>query len=91
MTTNATLSLPRAKEAARMAPSAKLSKPRRWSHQSELNNLIGKRIYICFDTESHVRGTLVNADQFTLCIANDDKYSTTYFKHAIRGYGLSEI
>jgi hypothetical protein len=41
-------------------------KPKRWSHQSDLDALIGKTIYIRFIDGEAYTGKLLGADQFTL-------------------------
>lgn len=57
----------------------------KWSHQQELERLIGKEIVVLIDG-IHILGMLTAADAFTMQIAREDKSVFTYFKHAITGY-----
>lgn len=59
-----------------------------WSHQRELESLIGKEIYLYFHDDSNLftSGMVIAADQFTIQLANSRKSVMTYFKHAIRSY-----
>ena len=63
-------------------------KPKRWSHQDDLDALVGKRIGIITTGEGHEIGRLVAADQFALKLAIEGQSSLTsptiVFKHAIR-------
>ncbi len=76
-------------------------KLRKWSHQNELEEMIGKEIVVTFNNlmynhiedigqsyADHVYGMLINADAYTVQIAHPDKSVMTYFKHSIRCYTL---
>lgn len=76
----------------------------RWSHQQELDSMMGKEITISFKSQSferigevvqcsaeHVTGMLVNADSFTIQLGTVNKSVVTYFKHDIRSYELRPI
>jgi hypothetical protein len=68
----------------------KLEKPKRWSHQAELDRLKGKAIAITGHDGSSVEGTLLEADQFTLRVSTTTVEGKTaimtFFKHALLGY-----
>jgi hypothetical protein len=63
-------------------------KPKRWSHQDELNTLKGRKLSLkVFGKWTKV--TLIEADQFSVKVQNIDDHqqsSVTYFKHAIDAY-----
>ena len=62
----------------------------KWSHQRELEGLIGKEITVIFEHRaygvSEVSGMLVNADAFAIQLAQTNKSIVTYYKHSIRSY-----
>lgn len=72
---------------------------KRWNHQDELRDLIGKKIVV-FGENGPDMGRLVEADQFTIKMAYEgpqaealnalgSSSTITYFKHTIRGYALA--
>jgi hypothetical protein len=71
-------------------------KPRRWSHQDELDGHKGKLITLVLGQDDVVHGMLVNADAFTIQMAvvkDLDKTDQvgrvlTFFKHSIDAYQL---
>jgi sRNA-binding regulator protein Hfq len=66
----------------------KNSKPKRWSHQRELDSLIGEEVKVTFLAGRHdfVSGMLVASDAYTIQLATNHKSVMTYFKHGIRCY-----
>jgi hypothetical protein len=68
-------------------------KPKRWSHQDELDAMIGKEVCVTFlhgdPGVSWIKGMLVAADAFTLQLAVGNKSVMTYFKHGILYYNLA--
>jgi hypothetical protein len=66
-----------------------MPKQKRWSHQDDLEGLVGKNITVSILDIGHVNGTLMAADQFTLKlkIQNADKVLfRTFFKSALTYY-----
>jgi hypothetical protein len=65
----------------------------KWSHQRELESMIGKNITLTFNAphlQPSLSGMLTAADSFTIQLAGNDKSVMTYFKHSIRGYALAK-
>lgn len=58
----------------------------KWSHQQELDRLIGKEVRVTHGEAEYTFGMLVNADAFTIQLAQKDQSVVTYFKHSIRSY-----
>lgn len=61
-------------------------KPRRWSHQDELQALVGKQVNLTYTAGSNFftrEGLLVAADQFTLKIRDERGDERVYFKSAM--------
>jgi hypothetical protein len=71
----------------------------RWSHQQELERLIGKEVMLTLaqqltqrvgDVETSVMdvviGKLTAADAFTIQLIHSDKSVVTYFKHDIQSF-----
>ena len=76
----------------------------KWSHQRELEGMIGKEITLIFDEHGYqtvgelsvsvnetITGMLVNADAFAIQLAFINKSVVTYYKHSIRGYAPTHI
>lgn len=64
-------------------------KPRgekKWSHQRELESLIGKKLYVHAREGILLYGVLTAADQFTLQITFDDDSSVTLYKSSLTFY-----
>jgi hypothetical protein len=75
-----------------------MPKPKRWSHQSELDLNIGKEITLSFiNRDGDITGVLIAADQFTIKIQqkyNVDKNSTqttVFFKQAIENFEVKGV
>jgi hypothetical protein len=68
--------------------------PKKWSHQQDLNNLMGKKITITFagaiGANDFAVGVLTGADQFTIQLLQD-KSVVTYFKHDMRSFEASAV
>lgn len=62
-------------------------KPKKWSHQDELEANIGKEFKFANKEGGLMKGKLIAADAFTLKIQFDDE-TLIVFKHAIGAYGL---
>lgn len=68
-------------------PRNKPAKPKRWSHQDDLEGLRGQRIEINLNDGTSYNGTLLEADQFTLKIQADNVLSAvTVFKSVMTDY-----
>jgi hypothetical protein len=71
-------------------------KPKRWSHQDELDGHKGKLITLVLGHDDVVHGMLVNTDAFTIQLAvvkdldKSDQLGRvlTFFKHSIDAYQL---
>lgn len=65
--------------------------PKGWSHQRELEAMKGKHVTIFLaHLNIAVRGRLVDADQFTIAIANSLGATEIVFKHAMRSIKVDE-
>jgi len=65
-------------------------RPKKWSHQHDLDALVGKKIRIQFRNGDVETGELVAADQYALKLACSDQSAMTYFKSDMRGYKIAE-
>jgi hypothetical protein len=64
-------------------------KPKRWSHQQDLEKLKGKKVDLVYPNGEWVRGVLLEADQFTLRVdigSENHQSVLTVFKHSLRSY-----
>jgi hypothetical protein len=65
----------------------KQTKPKRWSHQDELAERIGKNITLYFAGEQFAVGKLIAADAYTVKIEGQNGIThMTYFKSGLQGY-----
>ena len=65
--------------------------PPRWSHQRELEGMKGQQIRIAPLGDDDMEVTLLEADQFTLKVRDDEGTTLTLFKHALAGYETVEV
>lgn len=65
-------------------------KPRPWSHQDDLIDMIGKTVTLLVVERGWISGKLIAADQFTLKIDAGEKSAVTYFKSALLCFYLEE-
>jgi len=83
------------KGAQRVQPhkSSKPKGPPRWSHQRELEALKGQQIEIAMlgGDDDDMEVTLLEADQFTLKVRDDEGTVAVFFKHALVGYRKIEV
>lgn len=63
-------------------------KPKRWSHQDDLQEMVGKQIKINVLGASRI-GILLAADAFTLKLDGGGQSAMTYFKHSLLSYNLA--
>lgn len=63
----------------------KPKKPKRWSHQDDLDGAIGRTLRVQNKIGQLADAKLIAADQFTLKLEFDDG-TLTIFKHALNGY-----
>lgn len=78
-------------ETLRAPKHARAPRKPRWSHQHELNKMAAEKrtieLAVIGGAEDTV--TLLEADQFTIKVRNDEGREATFFKHAIIGYTFS--
>jgi phage terminase large subunit len=70
-------------------------KPKRWSHQNDLDALKGQNITVTLHTGHKLVVRLLDSDQFTLKVQDlsagqHEQSVLTYFKHAIAAYGVAK-
>lgn len=63
----------------------KVRKPKKWSHQDDLEAAIGKRVRVGSGAGNLAEATLLAADAFTLKLQFEDGLLTV-FKHSITAY-----
>jgi sRNA-binding regulator protein Hfq len=74
-------------EALRAPKNARAPRKPRWSHQHELNKAAADKRMVWIDLgDVRLEVKLLEADQFTVKVENDDGTTSTIFKHAIVGY-----
>jgi hypothetical protein len=68
-------------------------KPKRWTHQQELEGAVGRQIYIAHNDGLSSNGQIAAVDAFTIKIvsphaAPDQQSAVTIFKSSIKHYRL---
>jgi sRNA-binding regulator protein Hfq len=78
-----------ASNGASKAPREKirLPRPKRWSHQDELDALKGKAIRIVYTNGDETKAVLIEADQFALKVQIEGEKPSVVFKHSIAEFG----
>lgn len=79
-----------ASNGASKAPREKMKltppRPKRWSHQDDLESLKGKMVCLDLVSGGKITGRLIEADQFALKVTISGHLAQTFFKHNISHY-----
>lgn len=73
------------KEASETLRKVKAHKPKKWSHQRELEEAVGKQIKLALQNGADLQVELLAADQFTVRVQYNG-ITATMFKHNITAY-----